>query len=152
MSRYENLQANLVFLADTGRRTFIEAEQQMDKLVVHSKYLFSDTGVVSLLGVATLVLMYVLTLRRFEVNRIIDALRDEASAPRTLEACMEELKEGIEACEAAVESVEKRFEIWLDIAEELSQVATDSERELLVLLSSLSTNLVRWYHQRTGQE
>jgi len=50
MSRYESLQANLVFLADTGRRTFIEAEQQMDKLVMHSKYLFSDNGVVSLLG------------------------------------------------------------------------------------------------------
>ena len=152
MSRYESLQANLVFLADTGRRTFIEAEQQMDKLVVHSKYLFSDTGVVSLLGVATLVLMYILTLRRVEVNRIIDALRDEASAPRTLEACMEDLKEGIEECEAAVEAVEKRFGTWLDIAEELSQVATDSERELLVLLSSLSTNLVRWYNQQTDQE
>lgn len=53
ITRYESLQANLVFLADTGRRTFIEAEQQMDKLVMHSRYLFSDTGVVSLLGVAT---------------------------------------------------------------------------------------------------
>jgi hypothetical protein len=39
-----------VFLVDTGRRTFIEAEQQMDKLVMHSGYLFSETGVVSLLG------------------------------------------------------------------------------------------------------
>jgi len=50
MSRYESLQANLVFLADTGRRTFIDAEQQMDKLAMHSRYLFSDTGVVSSLG------------------------------------------------------------------------------------------------------
>jgi hypothetical protein len=132
-----------VFLVDTGRRTFTEAEQQMDKLVMHSGYLFSETGVVSLLGGATLVLVYILTLGRFEVNRIIDALRDEASAPRTLEGCMEDLKEGIERCETAVETVEKGFGTWLDIAEELSQVATDSERELLVLLSSLSTNLVR---------
>jgi hypothetical protein len=151
-SRYESLQANLVFLADTGRRAFIEAEQQMDKLVMHSKYLFSDTGVVSLLGVATLALMHILTLRYFEANRIVDALRDEASAPRTLEACMEDLKEGIEECEAAVEAVETKFGTWLDIAEELSQVATDSERELLVLLSLLSTNLVRWYNQQTDQE
>lgn len=45
-----------------------------------------------------------------EANRIVDALRDEASAPRTLEACMEELKEGIEECEAAVEAVEKSLE------------------------------------------
>jgi hypothetical protein len=96
--------------------------------------------------------MYILTLRRFEANGIIDALRDDASAPRTLEACMEDLKGGVEACEAAVEAVEKRFGTWLDIAEELSQVATDSERELLVLLSSLSTNLVRWYNQQTDQE
>jgi hypothetical protein len=61
ISRYESLQANLVFLADTGRRTFIEAEQQMDKLVMHSTFLFSDTGVVSLLGVATLVSIDVYT-------------------------------------------------------------------------------------------
>jgi hypothetical protein len=80
--------------------------------------------------------VYILTLGRFEVNRIIDALRDEASAPRTLEGCMEDLKEGIERCETAVETVEKGFGTWLDIAEELSQVATDSERELLVPLSS----------------
>jgi len=96
--------------------------------------------------------MHVLTLRRFEANRIIDALRDEASAPRMLEGCMEDLKEGIEDCEAAVEAVEKQFGNWLDIAEELSQVATDSERELLVLLSSLSTDLVRWYNQQADQE
>ena len=132
-----------MFLADTGRRTFIDAEQQMDKLVMHSKYLFSDTGVVSFIGDATLVLMHVLTLRRFEANRIVDALRDEASAPRMLEGCMGDLKEGIADCEAAVGAVEKQFGAWLDIAEELSQVATDSERELLVLLLPLSTNLIK---------
>lgn len=45
--RYESLQANLVYLVDIGRKTFIETESRMDKLVMHSRYLFSETGTVS---------------------------------------------------------------------------------------------------------
>lgn len=47
-SRYESLQANLVFLADTGRKTFLETETRMDRLAMHSRYLFSETGAVNL--------------------------------------------------------------------------------------------------------
>ncbi|KAL0261469.1 hypothetical protein SLS55_002899 [Diplodia seriata] len=105
--QYESLQANLVYLVDIGRKTFLETETRMDKLVMHSRYLFSETGT---------------------VNRIIDALNDEQGAQKTLPACMVTLKSTVGECEGHLQAIEARFETWLDVAQELSQVATESER------------------------
>lgn len=46
--RYTSLQANLMFLADTGRSAFLEAEGRMEVLRENSRYLFSETGPVSI--------------------------------------------------------------------------------------------------------
>lgn len=103
---YDNLQANLVFLVDEGRKAFLEAETRMDKLVMHSRYLFAEDGV---------------------ANRIVNALSDEATATKTLPGCMDDLREGIGECETQIKAIDDRFERWQDIAQELSQVATASE-------------------------
>ncbi|OJD33904.1 ncu06413-like protein [Diplodia corticola] len=108
--QYESLQANLVYLVDIGRKTFLETETRMDKLVMHSRYLFSDTGT---------------------VNRIIDALNDEQGAQKTLPACMVTLKSTVGECESHLQAIEARFETWLDVAQELSQVATESEHDTI---------------------
>ncbi|KAL1637462.1 hypothetical protein SLS56_000600 [Neofusicoccum ribis] len=115
MVLYESLQANLVYLVDTGRKTFLETETRMDKLVMHSRYLFSETG--AALG---------------QVNKIIDALNDEASAQRTLPGCMDTLKSAVGECEGHLQAIESKFETWLDIAQELSQVATESEHDTII--------------------
>ncbi|KAF4540101.1 Ncu06413-like protein [Lasiodiplodia theobromae] len=108
--QYESLQANLVYLVDIGRKTFIETESRMDKLVMHSRYLFSETGT---------------------VNRIIDALNDEQGAKKTLPACMNTLKSTVGECENHLQVIEAKFEAWLDVAQELSQVATESEHDTI---------------------
>ncbi|KAF8846820.1 hypothetical protein BDZ45DRAFT_755587 [Acephala macrosclerotiorum] len=106
--RYTSLQANLMFLADTGRSAFLEAEGRMKVLKENSRYLFSETG---------------------PVNRIIDALSDEESAKRTLPSYMDILRRRVKECEDSLEKMEAKFEYWLEVVQELSQVATDSEHD-----------------------
>ncbi|KAH7057119.1 hypothetical protein B0J12DRAFT_774786 [Macrophomina phaseolina] len=119
-ARYESLQANLVFLADTGRKTFLETETRMDRLVMHSKYLFSETG--ATVTVPTDIV---------KVNRIVDALHDDANAKQTLPGCMSALQSTVGECEGHLQAIEASFEHWLDIAQELSQVATESEQDTI---------------------
>ncbi|KAE8445514.1 hypothetical protein EG329_013277 [Mollisiaceae sp. DMI_Dod_QoI] len=107
--KYTSLQANLVLLSDTGRSAFLEAERRMEILKMNSRYLFSETG---------------------PVNKIIDALNDEVGAKRTLPGCMDTLTRMVKECEDSLEKTEAKFENWLEIAQELSQVATESEQDI----------------------
>lgn len=66
-----------------------------------------------------------------QVNRIIDALGDDANVKRTLPGCMSALQSTVGECEAHLQAIESSFEHWLDIAQELSQVATESEQETI---------------------
>ncbi|CZR69597.1 uncharacterized protein PAC_19497 [Phialocephala subalpina] len=109
--RYTSLQANLMFLADTGRSAFLEAEGRMEVLKENSRYLFSETG----------------PWLTSKLNKIIDALSDEESAKRTLPRYLNTLTRRVKECEDSLEKMEAKFENWLEVAQELSQVATDSE-------------------------
>ena len=100
MSRYDNLQANLVFLVDEGRKAFIDAETRMDKLVMHSKYLFAEDGVVRTACNTNINFdQHTDAGAGSKANRIVDALNDETTATKILPGCMDDLREAIEECE-----------------------------------------------------
>lgn len=54
---------------------------------------------------------------------------------------MTTLKSTVGECESHLQVIEAKFEAWLDVAQELSQVATESERKPKHLSVSDSTNL-----------
>lgn len=64
-----------------------------------------------------------------KLNKIIDALSDDEIAKRTIPRYMDTLTRRVKECEDSLEKMEAKFKNWLEIAQELSQVATDSERK-----------------------
>ncbi|KAH0171836.1 hypothetical protein KCU67_g1987, partial [Aureobasidium melanogenum] len=104
--KWKTLQANLLALTDEGRLAFIFAQKKMNHIAVIAKQICSDDG---------------------EVQDIIRSLQTRQATREMLPVTMEQLRLSVNDCKESAKNIEARFDTWLEIANELSEAATESK-------------------------